>query len=210
MTPLPTRPWKRLSADICGPLSKCGLFLFVIIDEYSRYPVVEILRSFTANATIPVLDKVISMFGIPKVVNTDNGSPFNSKQFAQDAEHIGFEHWKITPNWPRANAQADAFNKLLMKTVKAATIEQNNWKQEMQKFLCQYRATPHSTTGITQQIVIQQGPQPKITNHINCYSQFNIIKLFSRLSSNFRIFWISEFSFVIRIFRGCTSWLDSS
>lgn len=95
-----------------------------------------------------------------------------------------------------------------MKTVKAATIEQNNWKQEMQKFLRQYRATPHSTTGITQQIVIQQGPQPKITNHINCYSQFNIIKLFSRLSSNFRIFWISEFSFVIRIFRGCTSWLE--
>lgn len=122
--------------------------MFVIIDEYSRYPVFEILRSAKANATIPVLDKVISMFGIPKVVKTDNGSPFTSKQFAQYAEFIGFEHTKITPHWPRANAQAEAFNKPLMKTVKAATIEEKNWKQEMQTFLRQYRATPHSTTGM--------------------------------------------------------------
>lgn len=147
MSPLPNGPWERLSADFCGPLPS-GDYLFVIIDEYSRYPVVEILRSVSANATIPVLDKVISMFGIPKVVKTDNGSPFNSKQFAQYAEYIGFEHRKITPHWPRANAQAEAFNKPLMKTVKAATIEQKNRKQEMQKFLRQYRATPHSTTGM--------------------------------------------------------------
>lgn len=114
MSPLPNGPWERLSADFCGPLSS-GDYLFVIIDEYSRYPVVEILRSVSANATIPVLDNVTSMFGIPKVVKTDNGSPFNSKQFAQYAEYIGFEHRKITPHWPRANAQAEAFNKPLMK-----------------------------------------------------------------------------------------------
>lgn len=103
--------------------------LFVIKDEYSRYLVVEILRGFSlsANATIPVLDKVISSFGIPKVVNTDNGSPFNSKQFAQNAEYIRFNHRNITPHWPRPNAQAGAFNKPLMKTVTTTTIEEKNW-----------------------------------------------------------------------------------
>lgn len=104
--------------------------LFVIKDEYSRYLVVEILRGFSlsANATIPVLDKVISSFGIPKVVNTDNDSPFNSKQFAQNAEYIRFNHRNITPHWPRPNAQTEAFNKPLMKTVTATAIEQKNWK----------------------------------------------------------------------------------
>ena len=167
MSPLPSRPWERLSADFCGPLPS-GDYLFVIIDEYSRYPVVEIVRSVSANATIPVLDKVISMFGIPKIIKTDNGSPSNSKQFAQYAEHIGFEHRKITPHWPRANAQAEAFNKPLMKTVNAASIDQKNWKQEMQKFLRQYRATAHSTTGLTPyKLLFNRDPNTKLPTVIN-------------------------------------------
>lgn len=55
----------------------------MVIDEFTIYPVVEIMKSTSANATIPVLDKVISMFGIPKVVKTDNGSPFNSAAFKE-------------------------------------------------------------------------------------------------------------------------------
>lgn len=57
------------------------LVLFVIKDEYLRYLVVEIFRGFLllVNVIILVLDKVISLFGIFKVVNIDNGSLFNFK-----------------------------------------------------------------------------------------------------------------------------------
>ncbi|XP_033729841.1 uncharacterized protein K02A2.6-like [Pecten maximus] len=132
--------------DFCGPLPT-GEYLLVVIDEYSRYPIVEITRSVSANVTISVLDKVISLFGTPKIVKSDNGSPFNSEQFRCYAGAMGFDHRRITPRWPRANAQAEAFNKPLMKVVRAATLENRNWKQEMYKFLRQYRATPHVTTG---------------------------------------------------------------
>ena len=44
MTPLPETPWRELSTDFYGPLPT-GEYLLVIIDEYSRYPVVEIVRS---------------------------------------------------------------------------------------------------------------------------------------------------------------------
>ncbi|KAK3108859.1 hypothetical protein FSP39_017415 [Pinctada imbricata] len=37
----------------------------------------------------------------------------------------------------------------LNKTIKAATVESLNWKQELFKFLRNYRATPHSTTSIS-------------------------------------------------------------
>ncbi|VDI62350.1 Hypothetical predicted protein [Mytilus galloprovincialis] len=76
MSELPEKPWANLSADFCGPLPS-GDLLFVITDEYSRYPVVEVIKSDSASTVIPVLDKVISTFGIPKVIKTDNG-PFNS------------------------------------------------------------------------------------------------------------------------------------
>lgn len=148
MSDMPSGPWENLSADFCGPLP-LGEYLFVVIDEFTRYPVVEIMKSTSANATIPVLDKVISMFGIPKVVKTDNGSPFNSAAFKEYSENTGFHHRKITPRWPRANAQAESFNKLMMKAVRAAHVEKKNWKQELYRFLRQYRNTPHPSTGFS-------------------------------------------------------------
>ncbi|XP_021347562.1 uncharacterized protein K02A2.6-like [Mizuhopecten yessoensis] len=103
-----------------------GEYLLVIIDEYSRYPVIEITRSVSANMTIPVLDKVLSLFGPPKIVKSDNGSPFNSEQFRRYAESMGFDQRRVTPRCPRANAQAEAFSKPLMKVVRAATLENRN------------------------------------------------------------------------------------
>ena len=148
MSELPGEPWSALSADFCGPLPS-GDYLFVITDEYSRYPIVEIVKSVSANTVIPVLDKVLSEFGIPKVIKTDNGSPFQSHQFHEYARNIGFTHRRVTPRWPRANAQAEAFNKPLMKNIKTAEIERKNWKQSMFNFLRQYRTTPHTSTGAT-------------------------------------------------------------
>jgi hypothetical protein len=41
------------------------------------------------------------------------------------------------------------FNKCLNKTIRIATIERKNWKEELYNFLLNYRATPHTTTGRT-------------------------------------------------------------
>ncbi|XP_041453633.1 uncharacterized protein LOC121406829 [Lytechinus variegatus] len=124
-------------------------YLMVLIDEYSRYPVVETVSSVSAKSVIPILDKVLSVFGFPKVIKSDNGSPFNSQSFADYASHCGFQHWKITPHYPQANAQAEAFNKPLITALRAAHLESKNWKQELYKYLRQYRATPHSSTSVT-------------------------------------------------------------
>ena len=96
MADLPSGPWKDISADFCGPLPT-GEHLFVIIDEYSRYPIVEIIWSVSAKTVIPVLDKVLSQFGYPQTIKTDNGSPYNSYKFEQYVKHGGFRHRKITP-----------------------------------------------------------------------------------------------------------------
>ena len=48
MITLSQAPWQYLSADFCGPLPS-GDMLFVVIDEYSLYPEVEIVRSTSAN-----------------------------------------------------------------------------------------------------------------------------------------------------------------
>lgn len=59
MTPLPEKPWTRVSADFCGQFPS-GEYLLVIMDNYSRFPVVEILTSTSARAAIPKFDKILS------------------------------------------------------------------------------------------------------------------------------------------------------
>lgn len=76
MSELPGSAWENLSMDFCGPLPS-GEYLFVIIDEYTRYPVVEVVRSVAAKTAIPVLDKVISAYCIPRVIMRTTEVHFN-------------------------------------------------------------------------------------------------------------------------------------
>ena len=63
-TPLPSSPWKEVAVDFTGPYAS-GEYLLVVVDEYSRYPEVEIVSSTSAKATIPKLDAIFARQGIP-------------------------------------------------------------------------------------------------------------------------------------------------
>lgn len=114
----------------------------VVIYDHSRYPVVELLRLSSARSVIPLFDKIFSVFGIPEELKTDNG-PFQSFEFRQFAEHLGFKHHRITPLWSKANGEAEIFIRTLGKSIRRYHIEFKNWKHEMFTFLRNYRATPH-------------------------------------------------------------------
>ena len=110
----------------------------VVIDEYSRFREVEIVTSTSARSTIPKLDAIFVRQGIPDLLKSDNGPPFNGMEFKNFAEHLGFHHHKITPLWPRANGEVERFMKTLEKCVRTATVRHKNWKQGLHKFLLQY------------------------------------------------------------------------
>ena len=69
MTKIPQTSWSRISADFCGPFLT-GEYALIMIDDHSRYPVVEVLRSTSAKSVIPVMDKIFSVFGLPKELKT--------------------------------------------------------------------------------------------------------------------------------------------
>ena len=71
--------------------------LMVVLDDYSRYPVVEVIHSTSANTVISTLDRVLSLFATPETLRSDNGTPFNSEQFKLYAKHMGIKHRRIIP-----------------------------------------------------------------------------------------------------------------
>ncbi|KAM9808926.1 uncharacterized protein LOC133158174 isoform X1 [Syngnathus typhle] len=145
MSELPQGPWEDVAVDFCGPFPS-GDYLLVLMDECSRFPFVEIMPSTSACRLIPVMDKIFSTVGIPKVVRSGNGPPFSSKAFSDFARYLGFHHRKVTPYWPQADTAVERFNRTLTKAIHTATLEGKPWKQELYKFLRDYRATPHHTT----------------------------------------------------------------
>ena len=122
-------------------------YLLVVTDDYSRYPIVDIVHSTSAKVVIPRLDKIFAEFGIPHVVKTDNGPPFNGAGFKIFAETLGFRHRKITALWPRSNGGVERFMRTIKKTINTATTEGKSWKEELCKLLRNYRTTPPSSTG---------------------------------------------------------------
>ena len=146
MSKLPKAPWTELSIDFGLAPTGSNEYLSVLIHDYSRFPVVELLRSTSPNTVIPCLDKIFAEYGIPEVVQSDNGRAFNSHEFNEFSKHLGFVHRKVTPYRPCANGEVERFMCTVKKVVKAAVMENKTWKQEMYKFLRNYRATPHMST----------------------------------------------------------------
>ena len=116
---LPSEPGNEVSVDFLSGLPTND-YLLVVMDDYSRFPEVEIVGSTSAKTVIPKLDLIFTHQGIPVVVKSDNGPPFNSDDFRNFAHHLGFTHRKVTPLWPQANGEVEHFMGPLMKMIRAA------------------------------------------------------------------------------------------
>ena len=160
---MPDGPWQQLCGDFFGPMPN-GKYFFLNHDEYSRYPAIDETSSTNFYTTKRILDELFSTIGVPIKYKTDNGPPFNSYLFAEYAKQQGFIHVKITPRWPRANAEAERFMKNLGRVLKAARIIGKNTKDELRNFLKAYRETPHSTTKVAPAAPLRTTMRLKLPN----------------------------------------------
>ena len=142
---IPSEPWETLAIDFGGPYAD-GHYNLVVIDKRTRYVEVERTYSTSAKATTKRLIKIFSTHGIPRVIESDNGPPFSSKEFQQFIEENGIQHHRITPLHPQANGEAESFMRLLNKTEQIASITGEDSEGAIAKMLIGYKSTPHPAT----------------------------------------------------------------
>ena len=70
----PEDVFQDVSMDFKGPIGG-DYYLHLVIDNLSRYPIVQVLKSTKLSELKPALDKTFSMFGIPESVTHDGGPP---------------------------------------------------------------------------------------------------------------------------------------
>lgn len=142
----PSNPWYRLHIDYAGPFK--GAMFLIVVDAYSKWPEVFHMQSTTSAATVTVLRSLFARQGIPHELVSDNGPQFCSEEFKVFMKANAIRHITSAPFHPRTNGQAERFVQSFKNAVKASASNNNNvsLNQTINKFLCKYRITPHSTT----------------------------------------------------------------
>jgi len=148
MTEMPLGPMKTLCFDYKGPLQD-GKLLLVKMCMYSRYPFVTEVSSTSYIQMERAMINVFTVFGFPTKIVSDGGPPFNSNDLKCFCAKHSIEHHVVTPLWPNANGMAENFIKGLVKLIEVCNAENKNLHKELNAFLLNYRATPHSVTGIS-------------------------------------------------------------
>lgn len=137
-------PWTHLSMDF-GSFPD-GRPMLVIIDSFSKFPIVKTVESTAFPNVKRVLDKVFSLLGLPEEIRSDNGPPFQGREFHAYLENLAIKHRKITPLWPQANGEVERLMRTLNRAIRIAVDNGENAEAAVDHFLGAYRRTPHSTT----------------------------------------------------------------
>ncbi|XP_058817909.1 uncharacterized protein K02A2.6-like [Topomyia yanbarensis] len=147
-TKMPDKPWSDVAIDFLGPLPS-GHYLLVLVDYFSRFTEVIIMKQTTTDLTVQALFETFSRFGVPETLRSDNGPQFISEPFKAFCQEFGIEHQKIIPYWPQANGEVERMNNTILKRLRISQEEnRSKWKWDLRSFLLMYNSTPHSTSGI--------------------------------------------------------------
>ena len=138
--------WEKVSVDLFGPMPD-RRHIVVAQDMVSKFPAAKILNKTDAAHVTGALREFYTAYGTPLIHRTDNGPPFNSKEFEIFSKEQGISHEKAFPYHPQANP-VETLMRPLGKTMKSAHSGNANKEEALNHFLAAYRATPHSATGI--------------------------------------------------------------
>ncbi|XP_016182641.1 uncharacterized protein LOC107624718 [Arachis ipaensis] len=123
-------------------------YLIVAIDYYTKWIEAEPLASITAAQCRKFLwRQIITRFGIPEIVISDNGTQFADKKFREFLEGLRVSHRFSSVEHPQTNGQVESANKIIIKGLKKRLDEAKGlWADELGSVLWSYRTTPQTTT----------------------------------------------------------------
>ena len=130
---IPDRPWQKLGMDFFDLKGKCYI---LICDYFSKFPFMFSCKTSWGSLKDHLID-LFSNKGFPKEVISDNGSPFNSQEFADYLSSHSVKHTS-SPHYPQSNGfiecHIQTVKNLLYKAMDAGT-------RSFQEVLSELRAT---------------------------------------------------------------------
>ena len=153
-----TVPFERVSIDIVGPQPKSRggfQYLFTYIDNASRWPEAEPLRSITTKSVMKALETICLRNGFPRIVVSDNGTQFCSNEFKKFCQQHNIKSIKSSPYRPQSNGLVERMHATLTSMIqKLSKTKQGFWHEITRLALYFMRMTPSSATGFSPYMVV--------------------------------------------------------
>lgn len=107
------QPFEYLLLNCVGllPPSKSGnSYLLTVMCQTTRYPAAYPLRKITTKAVVKALMQFVSVFGIPKILESDRATNFSSGMFAEILKQLGVRHNQSSAYYPQSQGALECFH----------------------------------------------------------------------------------------------------
>ena len=149
---VPAKRFQHWNVDIVTlPHSNGYRHLLTAVDRLTRWPLAIPMKDM---ATASVIDAfthgLISTFGVPKAVTTDNGSQFTSAVWQQLMNTWGIKSYFTTPYHPQSNGLVERFHRRLKESLNSlATDEPDHWFWRLPCAMLAIRTTIKPDIGVS-------------------------------------------------------------
>lgn len=151
--PVIEEPFERLIVDCVGPLpkSKSGhQYVLTIMCAATRFPEAIPLHSLKAKTVVKDLVKFFSTFGLPRIIQSDQGTNFTSKTFSQVLKELGVEHRVSSPYHPESQGALERFHQTLKTMIRAYCLQTGkDWAEGLPFLLFAARETVQESLGFS-------------------------------------------------------------
>lgn len=146
-TRLPEAPWDFVAVDFCGPYSIFGgIYVLVMLDFYTRFMVASVVKSTDFQTTTQTFEKIFDIYGYPEAMKTDNGPPFNSKDYKVYCSDRGIKPAFSWPLTPQQNGIAERAMQSINKAMQSAAIEGTDCRRNLAEAIRAHNTAVHRTT----------------------------------------------------------------
>lgn len=147
------RPGDCMFIDFFGPLVRSksrNSAILSVIDGFSKFVWLFPIRQMTAQITVELLSKrLFAMFGVPRTLVSDNGTPFRSKLFRDMCFRWGVKHVRTAPYHPSPN-HVERFHRNLKTALQIYHHDnQSSWDANLHLLTLGFNTATHESTGST-------------------------------------------------------------
>lgn len=148
-----SRPWEHISVDFIGPLVRSSegyRHILVVVDKLTKFVLVFPVRDASSSILIKTFSQnIFPIFGVPRVLLSDNGPAFVASTFAEFLKELGIEQWHTAAYSPQSNP-VERSNRTIITAIRAYIGDKhNNWPKYLPEIGIAMRSSIHDTTQCT-------------------------------------------------------------